>query len=395
VISVELEPVPRGFAFPLALLALGLLARGREKASGWAIAAAALFHAPAIWPTLLIRPFRKRWLIPLAAAAALLLLSAAFAHSSQMNPFFGAVSPEHERLQRLRASYNWITAWYARFLSQHTWTALIALLAYWRMRPALPERFRPYVFWLPLTGLASVPVSWLLLEKLKWNLMPQIQPMRSLLYTVVIALLLCSLAGLRAAAQGRWWEAPIWLYLPCLLPLSPDWNRGPYTVPAALALIVAITAWLAERYRQPALIAAAAAALVFLPVTWAKVKNYPQLEFTELEQLVAWARASTAPDAVFVFRDYGRTDPNHAGWFRSRALRSLFVDYKGGGQVNYYEKWAFEWWRRWLLVEQPYAEDEFAAWRRRRVDYLIFKKPPPGLATVYSNARFAVVAVPR
>ena len=245
-------------------------------------------------------------------------------------------------------------------------------------------------------GVASIPLSYLLLEKLKWNLMPQVQPMRALLYTTALAVILCSLAGLRAAKKGLWWEAPVWLVLPCLIPLSPDISQGPYRIPMALAGGVAALALVARRWPMWAPVSAVLVGigLVALPPTWAKVHNYRTLETTELEQLITWAQGHTRPQALFVFRDYGRQDPNHPGIFRGRALRPLFVDFKGGGQVNYYEKWSFEWWRRWQLVEKPFAADEWEQWRREKVDYLIFKKVPAGLEPLFANARYAVVAVP-
>lgn len=397
VLSVEFEPVPRGFAFPLALLGLGCLAQQRERLGGWAIGGGFLFHAPAVWPLLLIPPWRKRVLVPVAVTGLVLALSAMLAQSSQLNPFFGQVSPAHEELQRMRASYNWITVWAHRFLSQHLWLAVIATAAYWRIRWDLPAAVRPYGKWLPWVGVVCVPFSYVLLEKFKWNLLPQVQPMRALLYTTALAVILCSIAGLRAAQKGRWWEAPLWLVLPCLVPLSPDLSKGPYGIPVALACGVAALA-LSTRW-WPALAPVAAAAicvgLVALPLTWAKVKNYPTLETPELEELITWAQAHSGPQDLFVFRDYGRSDPNHPGIFRSRALRSLWVDFKGGGQVNYYEKWSFEWWRRWQLVEKPFRPDEWEQWQNEKVDYLIFKRAPAGLQPVFANARYAVVPVPR
>lgn len=396
VISIELEPVPRGFAFPLTLLGLGCIAHNRERLGGIAIAAGFLFHAPAVWPVLLIRPFRRKLLEPLAVAGLILVLSAALERSSHMNPLFGAIAPAHEELQRMRASYNWINTWAGRFLMQYVWLALAAAAAYWRLRWDLPEAIKPYCKWLPLMGLACVPLSYLLLDQWKWNLIPQIQPMRTLLYTLVIALVLCSLAGLRAAAKGNWWEAPLWLFLPCLAPLSPELAKGPYTIPALLALALTALVLLGRRWPvlMPVNTAAACALLVFAPVHWAKVKNYPTLETPALAELITWASTKTAPQATFVFRDYGRRDPNHAGLFRSRALRALFVDFKGGGQVNYYEKWSYEWWRRWQMVEKPFAPGELPQWRSEKVDYLIFKKPPPGLTPVFANQTYTVVAVP-
>jgi len=396
VMVVEYEPVPRGFAFSLVLLALGLMAHKREALGGAALAAGFLFHAPAVWPALLIRPWRAAIWRPLAAAGVMIALAAALAQSSAMNPLFGTLSAEHEMLQRLRAAYNWLDTWRNRFLWQHVWMAVIATVAFWRLRSHLPAVVKPYLLWLPWIGLACVPVSYLLLEKLKWNLIPQVQPMRALLYTTVVAVLLCTIAGLRAAWEGRWWEAPVWLYLPCLLTASPDWNAGPYLVPRLFALGLAAGIWAAGRWRAaaPALVALACVSLIYVPLAHTKAKVIPHWNSPELDELVAWARTNTKPEQVFVFRDYTRRDPTHPGIFRARALRPLWVDYKGGGQVNYYQAWAYEWWRRWQLVEKPFAPEEWEQWRREKVAFLIFKRAPEGVPVLFRNAKFAVVAVP-
>ena len=60
----------------------------------------------------------------------------------------------------------------------------------------------------------------------------------------------------------------------------------------------------------------------------------------ELAQLSAWARASTPPDAVFLFPDVAHgLDP---GIFRAEALRAVYVDWKSGGQANFYAAMARE-----------------------------------------------------
>ncbi|MGH9675185.1 MAG: hypothetical protein ACRD44_18595, partial [Bryobacteraceae bacterium] len=46
VLTVEYEPVPRGFALPLTLLAAGLAAHGRFRAGGVAAGIALLYHPP-------------------------------------------------------------------------------------------------------------------------------------------------------------------------------------------------------------------------------------------------------------------------------------------------------------------------------------------------------------
>ena len=75
------------------------------------------------------------------------------------------------------------------------------------------------------------------------------------------------------------------------------------------------------------------------------VVNYPRLHTNELALLSEWARTNTPKDAVFLFADAGRSlDP---GVFRAEALRAVYVDWKGGGQVNYLNEFGEQWWFRW------------------------------------------------
>jgi hypothetical protein len=48
VLTIEYEPVPRAFAVPLVLLAIGLVAHGRDLAAGLAASIAFLYQAPAV-----------------------------------------------------------------------------------------------------------------------------------------------------------------------------------------------------------------------------------------------------------------------------------------------------------------------------------------------------------
>jgi len=75
-----------------------------------------------------------------------------------------------------------------------------------------------------------------------------------------------------------------------------------------------------------------------------------------LTSLSNWARSETPLDAVFLFPAAGHgLEP---GVFRTAALRAVYVDWKGGGQVNYQRDFATEWWFRWQQTMQGFhAED--------------------------------------
>ena len=149
------------------------------------------------------------------------------------------------------------------WLRQYVIFAALAAVAIWRLGKALPGSVRPYLLALPAIGLLSVPLSYLLLEQAQLAIIPQVQIMRSLLYTVMVAVILMTLAGLRAASQGQWWEAPLWLAPVFLVPMAPVWTgktAAVYLLAAALALAAALILSLEKRHPP---IAMAGAALVF------------------------------------------------------------------------------------------------------------------------------------
>jgi hypothetical protein len=144
------------------------------------------------------------------------------------------------------------------------------------------------------------------------------------------------------------------------------------------------------RWGPAALAAAALAGFLALP-TVGKVVNFPRLHTPELAQLSAWARSQTSKEAMFLFADvrYG-VDP---GIFRIDALRPVYVDWKGGGQVNYLRVLGEQWWQRWQAVNMC----NFRIWNLSRyaplgIDYLILQPANrlPGRQPVFENKRYLV-----
>ena len=80
------------------------------------------------------------------------------------------------------------------------------------------------------------------------------------------------------------------------------------------------------------------------------------------------------------------------GIFRARALRPLYVDWKGGGQVNYLPSFAQLWWTRWNAVKTVQPFDRYAA---LGIDYVVFTraKAPQGIPPAYEDARYVVFKV--
>ena len=211
----------------------------------------------------------------------------------------------------------------------------MSLLACVRLRERTPRDLQFFLLGLPLIGMLSIPISWLLLEKLRWALVPQFQPMRALLFVTVIAQFSAAAAGILAAQLRRYLEGFVWLALAYLIPVNvnimwmPSWNRALLIALLAGAVCLAVRAF---QWNQLAIAGVTIAAFFLIP-TLGGVPPYPHLHTPELEQLSAWARASTPRDAMFLFADAGkRLEP---GIFRTEARRAIYVDWKGGGQVNY------------------------------------------------------------
>ncbi|MFB3828492.1 MAG: DUF6798 domain-containing protein [Bryobacteraceae bacterium] len=410
VLTLEYEPNPRGFAVPLLLLAAGMLAHGRYFVSGLAAAAAFLFHPPTVYPfwgvyfLLALWPgkpdvMRRRLyeFVPILGATILLAVASRFqAGVGETQSFFTRLTPFQEELQRMRSSYLFVSLWWRDFLPQYLFLFVALLVAYRRVRAAMGFDLRVTLIGMPLIGLLSVPVSWLLLEKSKWALMPQFQPMRALLFTILFALFAAAVAGVRAAERGRLAEAFAWLLLPFLAPTTavlgwPGFRAASVAVALAALSTFALAAYGRRRaWAAPALAAVAAAAFFAMPGL-AGVVNYPRLHTPELDALAAWARANTPPDAVFLFGDARKSSV--PGIFRFKARRAVYTDWKSGGQVNYLRELGDEWWSRWQRTGMNrYRADRIPLYRSLGIDYLVLsaQTPPPGIAPQFHNRQYAV-----
>src|SRR6185437_15943434 len=120
---------------------------------------------------------------------------------TERQQFFSRIPPAQEMLQRLRASYNWVSLWPTAYIWGYLLLCGLGLIAYFRLRKEASWIERWVLLGLPIIGLLSVPASYLLLEKLKWSLIPEFQPLRALLFVDMIVLVLAAVAGIREAAE--------------------------------------------------------------------------------------------------------------------------------------------------------------------------------------------------
>jgi len=396
VLTFEYEPTPRAFAVPLLLLAIGLTAHRRYSWAAAAAAGAFLYHAPTTWPFLaLFAPlacWRKQWraLAILAIAVATLLIAA---RGQEPQPLFGVLTPLQEQLQRMRAAYVWVSLWPAALAFHWSIVAVCAGAAFWRLRRELPPEVALFALGLPVLGILSVPVSWLLLDQWKWAIVPQVQPMRALLFTALFMQFLTACAGVRAATERRWLTAFAWFAAAYLLPLQPDitkeWSIRRSAVLIALALLTAGLCLNAPRIAP----IAALSAFFAIPML-AGVVNYPKLHTPALSGLGNWARSSTPRDAVFLFPAAGHgLEP---GIFRAEALRAIYADWKGGGQVNYRKDFAVEWWLRWQQTMQGFHAADLPKYGALGIRYIVLpanERVPQ--APIFQNERFVVYELVR
>jgi hypothetical protein len=294
------------------------------------------------------------------------------------------LTPLQEQLQRMRSSYVWISTWPAALIVHHLILFAILLIAFVRLRREIPPVLRILVLGLGILGVASMPISWLLLEHWRWALVPQLQPMRALLYVALMMQFLTAAAGVKAR---RPFEAVAWFALAYLVPLQPlAWNRMVLAV--ALAALTALAAW-----RTPRLAPAVALAAFFAIPTLGGVVNYPQLHTPELAQLSAWARASTPPDAVFLFPDAAHgLDP---GIFRAEGVRAVYVDWKSGGQANYLQDFGNEWWSRWQqTMAHRFSPADMAKYEGLGIGYVVLQgKNRLPQTPVFENEKYVAYAV--
>lgn len=406
VLTIEYEPVPRGFALPLVFCAIGLCLHKRWLAPSFVATVALLYQAPTTAPfwivygALLWRA--RQWkpaLLPAAGLAFLAALSKLQPGVVLAQPLFSVVSADVAQMQRLRAAYNWVSLWPAQVWIHHGVLCGIAVLAMWRVRHRLAERHYLVFGGLLIAACLSVPFSWATLEGLRWSVMPQFQPARAVLFITALAVILASAAGIETAFGGKYAEAFAWFLVPFAVPVH-QLLTPPYTVKDAVLIaglastaVAATVVHIVAPRRAWAALAMAGLLAFLVPPLVGRVRNYPALWNKEIVELASWARASTPKDAVFLFARAGKD--LHPGIFRAEARRAVYVDWKAGGQVNYFEDLAREWWKRWR--ESMLHDLDDAELSRRGISFVVveLKDARPGQAPLYSNAVYAVYRVGR
>ncbi len=442
VLTFEYEPTPRAFALPLVIAAIGLLAHRRFLGAGLAGAAAFLYHPPtalpfctlfsmlALWPLRSETVRSRLWRLgPILTAIAILPIAArAQQGGGEAQTFLRSLTPDMEKLLRLRAPYNWVSEagiWKTAVFWHYgiVFAALVA--AFVRVRQSIEFELRVFFIGLPILGMMSMPASWLLLERWHWALVPQYQPMRMLLYVTFFMQFLAAAAGL-AGARRKWpFESIAWFavaYWPVLQPVVTEkTSLQKVAVAAGLAVLAWIAVWLSgagpqsasgtasqpasgagsrpalaklQLIRQPVWVVLGLAASFAIP-TLGGIVNYQVVGSQDLDELATWARAATGKDAVFHFADAGKSA--EPGIFRAHALRAVYVDWKGGGQVNYLPGFAEQWWFRWQQTNQNrFKPRDLPRLAAIGIQYIVVqpKNRLPGRTPVFQSAKYLAYAIP-
>jgi hypothetical protein len=334
------------------------------------------------------------------AGAAIILLIASRLQDGSGAALFSRLDPHQAELQRMRASYSWISMWWKDRFAHYLILYAVTVVAYWRIRKDVPETLRAFLIGLPFIGLISLPVSYVLLEKMQWALVPEFQPGRALLFVTAFAMILGAVAACKAVQGKHYAEAIAWLALAYLPPANrlvewPSWNRVFVILTLAAFTTAAIwTVQSASRWSKAAIFAALLAPFFLIPV-WGRMENYPALHTAGLEQLVRWARTSTPIDAVFLFPD--AKEDLYPGIFRPEALRAVYVDWKTGGQVNFFRELGEEWWARWQkTMAASFDPGSMTIYRGLGIDYVVLqsKHRLAGVTPVFENGSYAVYQAP-
>ena len=399
VLTFEYEPIPRGLAIPLIFCAMGLASCTRFTSAGIVAAAAFLIHPPStvpFWIALLCLSLKHRaktwpaWIACVCAVAGVTIGAHFQPGLREQQEFFTRLTPRQEEVQRLRTAYNWISIWWRDLVPQYIALYGLAMFAYTRVKSSLPFAMRVFSILLPALGMVSMPLSWLLLERLQWSLVPQLQPMRVLLFVTAFTVILASIAALKTT---RILESAAWFTLVFYIPMQTQLFDPPSLRVLLTAIGLGAFAAVSLRLPRQALLIAGVLAFFIIPGIGG-VSNYPDLHTPEIAGVSRWARDNTPRAAMFLFPDAGHSLA--PGLFRANALRAVYVDWKSGGQVNYLKDFAGEWYTRWQAMNGTgFGAAAIPAYRALGIDYLVLRGEHrfAGLTPVYENSQYAVYRI--
>jgi hypothetical protein len=411
VLLVEYEPIPRGFAFELVLLAVGLLAHRLPLLAGLAGGLAFVYHPPTaalFWGLVILamifdREARKHWK-PLLLA--LLIACLLLANVAQLQPdavenqnLLGRLSQSTIDLQHFRTKYSFVSLWAPRDIWHYLGICLCAIWAGAAIWPNMRREMQWFFIGMPLAGVLSVPLSYLLLERLHLAIVPQVQPARALAYTVAFASIACGMAAAKAAMRKRPLAATAWMLVVVAMPLDTRWfdllrihdarSSATFGVWIALALLAGVAMSYLNRNRlRTAAIAVPALAVLVIPTG---VRNYTAIDKQPVTEVAEWARNNTWGSSMFLFPDAGHT--LYPGIFRAISERAIYVDWESGSQVSYFETFAQEWYARYKqTMDGTFTAARLEDMLSLPIDYYVLKRSDAvvGAKAAYWNSEYVV-----
>ena len=98
---------------------------------------------------------------------------------------------------------------------------------------------------------------------------------------------------------------------------------------------------------------------------------------------------------MFLFPD--AKEDLYPGVFRAKALRAVYVDWKAGGQVNFFRDLGEEWWSRWQrTMAAPFNPGSMTSYRELGIDYVVLqsKHRLAGVTPLFENGRYVAYKTP-
>ncbi len=411
VMLVETECVPAAVAWALILLATGLLARAKPLLAGLAGGLALLYEpviAAPFWLILIValivdRPLRRllRPSLTILAIFALLL-----ANLSQLQPgiaeqqtLFQRLTPEYTALQQFRTPYEWVSLWSPGALWSYLALWICGIWATARIWPALNRQARWLFVALPACGILSLPLSYLLLDHLRWSFVSRVQPARWLLFPLCLSSIACWIAGVHAARKRKVLESALWFVVPFALAMHAEVlellrPKAGVLEKLGIVLLLACIAGLVlrstgNRRLRPISLVVPVIAMGLLSIAMPRKASDPKRQ--HLAALAGWVERNTWGSSMFLFPDAGTSgDP---GLFRALSQRPVWVDWNSGALVPCFESFAAAWWDRWQQTMQPgYSPQRLQANLALPIDYYVLSPANrlAGIEPVFTNEDFLI-----
>jgi hypothetical protein len=412
---IDPEPVPRAFALGLTVLATGFLAGEKPLLAALAGGLALVYDARVaalFWIVLLLafgvdRQLRYllRPCLPILLVFALIL-----ANLAQLQPGAGEqqdltakLTPLVESIQRIRTPWVWVSEWAAAEIWHYLAILVIGFWATCRIWHRLNRQLRWLIVCLPVSGVFCIPISFLLLEKFRWALIAQLEPAKTLVFTVAFCLTACALAGVHALQKRTPWEAAVWFALLFLIQINVRildvWKLNVTSarqlgLALAFGIVLAFGAMRLKRAAQPAMLVVPVIATFVLPLATpacSPATSGIETRTHSLQELSDWAARDTWAGSVFAFPDAWKG--LQPGVFRADSQRALWVDWESGALSIYSESFAREWWERWGQMMRPkFSAEQLQPLLSLPVDYCVLKREN-ALTNQHGNRRTEIEAV--